>query len=935
MRKSGYLAVLTAAVCLGAASPAAAQYYAFGKNKVQYESFEWLTLKGEHVEVFYYPQEEPIARLALVFAEESYKDLAAKFQHEVPKIVPMIVYSSHHHFEQTNVSPFFVPEGVQGFTEFMKGRVVLPYTGSFAEFQHVLHHEMVHVFQFSILDETYQKHRRASFVVPPLWFSEGLAEYWSTNWDAQGTMVLSDMVLEGRVPTINDFWRYDGTFTVYKLGQSLCQYIGETYGQDALRRLYTEIYKEDSFERLIQRVTGVPARRVSEDWILAMKRRYYPEVKDRSTLATAAQERAVAQGVNLKPVAVPDSSALGGHQYLFISARSGFTNIYRAGYGGAERNVKSIVRGQRGSQFESFHPFESRIDVSRGNELVFVSKWNGRDALFVMDLVKGEMRLRRHVEGLISLASPAWSRDGSKIAFSGLRPSGESDLYLMDRESGEVTRLTNDYYADVDPTWSPDGKSIAFSSDRTRYGKAGHRNLFLLDVESLEIRYLTCGAWTDQTPTWSPDGSRIAFTSDRGGMFEIYTVDRDGNGARVSQLLGTTLDPAWLPDGKGFLFTGFNRGGFGIYQMPLREPAAGDSFSLDAALAQGPAQWNWEDALVRSKETPAPYEPHYGLDLVQGGISVAPTDNVVGGFQGAFSDLLGNRVYYFQVGNNAQQLSQLASRMNVGVWRINRQHRWNYGMGVFHTAGDYIDVVGLDYFERRAGGSLVASYPFSRFRRIDGSMSIFYDKKDRFYGFEREGILATHSVSLVTDNTLWYSTGPIDGSRLNLTGAVTTNLSTGRNENITVLADIRRYFRVSQLTSVAMRVMARASNGADPQRFVMGGSLSMRGYPSRYFQGTRLFMTNVEYRFPLLNHLVLGVPFDGFGLPGIEGAAFVDAGSAWEKFETMPKPVGSFGFGLRMNFAGYMVLRYDFAKITNFESVRPGWEREFYLGFDY
>jgi hypothetical protein len=922
-------------VFLAAPAPAAAQYAAFGKNKVQYENFDWLTLKGEHVEVFYYPQEEPIARLALIIAEESYTDLAAKFQHEVPRMIPVIVYSSHHHFEQTNVSPFFVPEGVQGFTEFMKGRVVLPYTGSYAEFQHVLHHEMVHVFQFSILDENYKHHRRATYMVPPLWFSEGLAEYWSTGWDAQGTMVLSDMVLEGKLPAINNLWQYNGTFTVYKLGQSLCQFIGETYGQDALRRLYTEGYKDDTFEKAIQRATGVPVRRVSDEWILAMKRRYYPEVKDRSSISTAAQDRAVSQGINLKPVAAPDSSILGGDRYFFISARSGYTNIYSATYKGAERNVKSVVRGQRGSQFESFHPFQSRIDVSRAGELVFISKWDGKDALFVFDPKKGEVVLRRRVEDLISLASPAWSRDGSKIAFTGLRPSGQSDLYVMERDTGKITRLTNDYYADYDPTWSPDDKEIAFASDRTRYGKDGHHNLFLINLETLEIRYLTYGPWTDQTPSWSPDGSRIAFASDRSGMFEIYTVDREGNGSRAARLLGATLDPSWLPDGKSFLFTGFSRGGFGIYQMPVRAPAAGDSFSLDLALAQGPAPWNWEETLAQSKAAPETYKPHYGLDLIQGGLSVAPTDNVVEGFQGAFSDLLGNRLYYFQVGNSASQASEILSRMNVGVWNINRQHRWNYGVGVFHTAGDFQDVAGVDYFERKAGGSVIASYPFSRFRRIDGTMSIFYDDKETFFGFERKGMLATHSISLVSDNTLWFPTGPRDGSRLNLTGAITTNLSSGRNENMTVLADIRRYFRVSQWTSLAMRVQGRASTGADPQRFVMGGSLSMRGYPREFFEGTRLFLANVEYRFPVFDNVVLGVPFRGLGLPSIEGAAFADAGTTWEKFEPMPKPVGSFGFGLRMNLAGYMVLRYDFAKLTDFERVRPGWEHEFYLGFDY
>ena len=935
MKKSSIVAGLTAVLLFAAATPSTAQYYAFGKNKVQYESFQWLTLKGEHVEVFYYPEEEPIARIALVLAEESYKDLAAKFDHEVPKVVPMIVYSSHHHFEQTNVSPGFLPEGVQGFTEYLKGRVVLPFTGSYAEFHHVIHHEMVHVFQFSIMDEVYKAHRRSSYVVPPLWFSEGLAEYWSTPWDAQGTMVMSDMVLEGHLPTIADMWKYNGTFTIYKMGQSLCEYIGTTYGQEALRRLYTEIYREDNWEKLVQRVTGVSARRLSEDWILAQKRHYFPQVRDRAALSLAAQPRAVSEGINLKPVAAPDTTLLGGYRYFFISARDGYTNIYSATYKGAERQVKAMVRGQRNPQFESFHPFQSRIDVSRQGELAFVSKWDGRDALFIMDTKSRKILMREHVPKLIAISSPAWSPDGKRIAFSGLETSGQSDLYVMDRATEAITRLTNDYYADSDPTWSPDGSQLAFASDRTRYGKDGHQNLFLLDVNTLEIRYLTCGSWTDSSPHWSPTGERIAFTSDRGGMLELYTVDPEGKGARMTHLLSSVQDPAWLPDGKSVLLTGFNRSSFGIYQMPMNTAAPGDSFSLDEALVEGPAPWTWEETSSQSTEAPSDYKPHYGLDLVQGGISASATENVGQGFQAAFSDLLGNKIYYFQIGNNASTASEILSRMNVSGWKINREHRWNYAAGIFHTAGDYVDMGGFDYFERRAGGSVVASYPFSRFRRVDLSMSIFYDKKEMFLGFDREGVLATHSISLVEDNSLWFGTGPRDGGRLNFTGSLTTNLNTGRNENVTVLADIRRYFRVSQWTSVALRVQGRASSGADPQRFAMGGSLTMRGYPYRYFEGTRLLMANLEYRFPLLDRLVLGIPFRGFGLPGLEAAVFADAGTAWESFERFRDPRGSFGFGLRTSLAGYMVLRYDFAKLTDFHTVRPGWEHEFYIGLDY
>jgi len=933
MKKMKLLApLLTIAALATGVSLSSAQSFEFGKNKVHYNAFKWLTLHGEHVDIFYYPEEEPLARVALALAEESYADLKAKFQHEVPRTVPMIVYSSHQHFEQTNVSPYFLPEGVQGFTEFTKGRVVLPYTGSYAEFHHVIHHEMVHVFQLSILEDVYKKHRKASYVVPPLWFSEGQAEYWSAKWDAQGTMVVGDLVLEDRLPSIDDLWRYNGTFAVYKLGQSLCQFIAENYGEDALRRLYTEIYKDDRFERALQRVTGVPIRRLSEDWIYSLKRTYFPEVKDRMTLALAGEERARSQGVNLKPVALPDSTLLGGCRYFFISARSGYTNIYSASYRGPEREVKSVIRGQRAAQFESFHPFQSRIDVSRKGELAFVSKWNERDALFIYDLSSKKVVVREYLDNLIALFSPAWNREGTQIALSGLKPSGEVDLYVFDRATRGLKRLTNDLYTDLDPTWSPDGKQIAFSSDRTRYGADGHQNLFLIDTQTLEIRYLTCGPWTDQTPKWSPDGSRIAFASERSGSYDLYTVKPTGDGGRIKRLLGAAMDPTWLPDGKNLLFTGYRRGGFAIYQMAAPESVV-DSFTL--ATTEAPAQWRWEDTLARSKQTPAPYDARYGLDLVQGGIALQPTENLGEGLQGAVSDLLGNRLYYFQLGNTAQSTSDILSRMNGGLWFFNLQHRWNYGLGVFHTAGDYEDAIGDQFFERKAGASITASYPFSRFSRIEGTAQAYYDEKTRDFGESRHGLLTTHSISLIRDNTLWFPTGPRDGARYNLTGALTTNWRNGRTENVMGSADLRRYFRTSQWTTVAVRFQGRASTGDDPQRFPLGGSYSLRGYGRRSIYGTRMYLLNTEYRFPLFDRLILGVPLQSLELPGIEGAVFADAGNAWEKFEKFPRPKGSFGFGLRMNLGGYFVLRYDLARQTDFQRVRPGWEREFYVGFDY
>ncbi|MEX2088748.1 MAG: hypothetical protein WEB62_03215, partial [Bacteroidota bacterium] len=109
---------------------ASAQFYYFGRNKVQYTEFEWKVLRTEHFDIYYYTEMRELAQRGAFLAEESYKHLEQKFNHNVANRIPLIFYSSHLHFQQTNVTPGFIPEGVGGFFEFLKGRVVIPFQGS-------------------------------------------------------------------------------------------------------------------------------------------------------------------------------------------------------------------------------------------------------------------------------------------------------------------------------------------------------------------------------------------------------------------------------------------------------------------------------------------------------------------------------------------------------------------------------------------------------------------------------------------------------------------------------------------------------------------------------------------------------------------------------------------------------------------------------------
>src|SRR6185503_7550365 len=211
---------LTAVATLPPLLPLSAQY--FGQNKVQYRSFKFNTIQTEHFEVYFYPEERAGALDAARMAERSYAKLSRILHHQFRARKPIILYASQSDFAQTNVIDA-QGEGLGGVTEFFKHRAVLPFTGSYAEFEHVLIHEMVHQFQYDV----YSRGRPGAGVQtlvavnPPLWFMEGMAEYLSLGpINPETAMWLRDAALEGHLPSIADMTA-DPYIFPYRYGHAL------------------------------------------------------------------------------------------------------------------------------------------------------------------------------------------------------------------------------------------------------------------------------------------------------------------------------------------------------------------------------------------------------------------------------------------------------------------------------------------------------------------------------------------------------------------------------------------------------------------------------------------------------------------------------------------------------------------------------------------
>ncbi len=973
-------------VFLGAAlwaPPLQAQYaFHFGRNKIQYENFDWHVLKTDHFDVYFYPEMQELAEMGAAFAEEAYEELENKFNFSLIARTPIVFYSSNLHFKQTNITTGFIPDGVGGFFEFLKGRVVIPANGNLHRFRRVVRHEMVHVFTFNKAVRVLRDHRIPPDRFLPLWFTEGLAEYWSGEPDYQHEMIMRDAIFSNYLVPLESIYRVNGSFVMYKEGEALCRFLAETYGEERLLALIDNSWMDRDFRKVMEETMREEYQTISERWQEWLRATYYPMLDEAEAPTLVAGGLAV-EGFNSKPVVYQFRD--GRRQVYFVGNHDGYSNVFYVDVDSLYQPLgrpRVLIRGERGDRFEAFHLFESRLSVSRDGHLAFVTKSGETDVIHTYDLERQELGPAYGMNHLIAVYSPSWSPDGKQIAFTSIDQSGFIDLYTIDTETRDLRRLTRDSYDERDPDWSPDGRYIAFSSDRTSRGKENAYNLFTYDTTTGAIAYLTFGSHHDLSPRWSPEGDKIVFTSarrDSTGKFggqDMYVVDAttpqpvvalssdtgdlpytyEGKRRlrRLTNLTTAAFDPYWTRDGH-LLFASFENLRFTIRQLQdvdsfLDAPKEDRDVILTSFADE---KWAFESIAADTQKGRIRYKRRYGLDIAQGQISNNAVWGTTGGAALAFSDLLGNDRLFVTVFNASQYGGDFFRSLNVAISRVQLHRRTNIGYGIFRYGGLRYDITDPDaaseyprFWEEIYGGFVGMSYPLSMFRRIEINTSLSWDHKQiPERDIDRQAFLLSNAVSLVHDNALYGLNGPIDGWRAKLTAAYTTDVRYSNVNYVTFAADIRHYLRIGRHLTFASRAMARANAGREARLWFIGGSWDLRGFPLFDVRGKKMWFTSHEFRFPIVARPSVYLPILAIlGITNLRGALFFDAAHAWNDsyYQRIPQifageTLGSTGLGLRLNLFGGFVLRYDVGYRFREDFTRRDRRlfRQFFFGFDF
>ena len=296
-------------------------YCQFGKNIVQYQTFDWHYIQSEYFDIYYY-ETDINAQYVAKESAHAYDNISNAMGWKLKNRVPIIIYNSHNDFQQTNIIDMYMPEGVGGVTELYKNRVVIPYDGSNIKFRNVFYHELVHAF---INDYIYKggikNMQNQDIILVPLWMNEGLAEFLSTSWNSDSDMWIRDLVINGdRLPKLNELNGY----LAYRGGQSVWKFIvenldtayinKETKAPTIIASIFSAIATSSTLDEALKKSIEMGIEDLEQQWHKYLKSEYWPDINNRQYITDIAVSlidyKKVNSNYNIAPSISPDGSKI-------------------------------------------------------------------------------------------------------------------------------------------------------------------------------------------------------------------------------------------------------------------------------------------------------------------------------------------------------------------------------------------------------------------------------------------------------------------------------------------------------------------------------------------------------------------------------------------------------------------------------------------------
>jgi hypothetical protein len=916
----------------------------YGKNKIRYDKFNWQIYTTDHFEIYYYPEVERHLERIAAYAESAYQQISADLKHDLAIKVPLVIFKTHSEFEQQNVSPEEISEGVAAFAEPQRDRMVLPIDEPPDRLYGLIVHELTHIFEFDIIPRSLI--RRSV----PLWVDEGLSDYMRAAWEPLDLMFVRDAAVADIIPKMSEMEGY-GTFNnprlVYDLGHAAFEFIESRWGKEGIRQFLFSLRKSviGGGDSAYEEAFRLKAEDFDEQFEKYIKDRFKP-FRDK--------ERPADYGKNLAPR--PDKTKFPAI-YSIESSPSGDLIAAAAG-NRKDRELDIILISSKDGQV--IRNLTSGFDKDRGFEYISTpsGRWNqvpwmswspvgDRIAYFVrtekvktlilQNVISRKIEQRIEMKTLDEPESPDIASGGRIVAFSALR-GGIGDIYTVNLDTSEVANLTNDDFADYAPTFSPDGKSIIYMARIS-----GNNKLFRLDLATKQKTQLTFGTHDDAAVQFL-DNETIIFPSTatdpsqpvdpdvakNGNIFNLWSLSlKTGELRQWTDALGGNVSPIVLKEKENdpgrIAFVTYFKGEHGLHTLNRKEPittAASSDFGAPGPIIdfQAPLSHTLVQANSRKKGM---FEKLFLEGRPPVNVGVTSGGDFFGGSQVTFTDVLGDQQFNLFAASISQYRTlsfsyvNLARRLQYAAQGFS-QTVFFYGFEpglLFDPGFAFIDRDLALATRTIRGGSIFGIYPFNRYARVELSGGFLqykeqYNNPDlAFLASEfqqqelgtqifRDGSFVPLSVAFVQETTVFREYGPLAGNTIRFAYENAPKIGNTLSRQ-TLDLDARYYLRLGTNGVFAVRARGFNSWGEFPDFLFFGGNSEMRGYRYLEFLGHKAFFTNAELRFPIIEAAltpigvvggVRGVFFANFGGAGFQGQPF----KVWDKRDFNYEPIIGF-----------------------------------------
>ena len=500
----------------------------FGKNRLQYDVFNWRYYSTQNFDVYFYGKSDKTALQAIEYLEAEFDRITEVVGYSPYFKAKVFLYNSINDLQQSNFGVNGLSHRVGGQTEFVKSYVEAANPGSVSGFKENLSVELSKLvlndmmFGGSLTDMW----QNTYLMNLPSWFVEGASEYMAKGWSLDMDDRIRDLILSGKVKKLNRLTGEQAKIA----GQSMWNFIVEKYGKSNLNQILNLVRVTRNEEKSISFTLGISFKQVVMEW-----EQYYSNMVNdvmKSYVAPNVENRILRSNDNQKISAVslsPDGTKLA----YAINEEGKFEVLIK------DLQSKSVTKAMSGGHKMVNQVMDQKVPLlnwSDDQTLGVVAYSKGQTVLWLYDLAT-KSRLASPLQNFDRVNSFDFSGNGRLAILSATR-NGKTDLFLLSVRRNKFRRLTDDLFDDITPKFIPNTNTIIFSSNRvtdtlkandlkfTEMSQNFNIFVFNLDTTRNVLARLTNTISRDYAPI-AKDDRTFYYLSDQKGIVNLFRYNLD------------------------------------------------------------------------------------------------------------------------------------------------------------------------------------------------------------------------------------------------------------------------------------------------------------------------------------------------------------------------------------------------------------------------